>query len=165
MSSRRRVNGFEIHTVAVQKGQKPVSLVSDGFSACRGIEETPATGNAPTGLPMGFLWDTLEQGVSPPPPVLDAEVRIGELTAAIPKATQGTGGNRYVKAADRVRESNTAVTFSKQPELVDKPEPQADEPVKPKPSAPVVKPPIPAPEPPKRQRAGSKPAPGYSISL
>lgn len=30
--------------------------------------------------------------------VLDAEVRIGELMAKVPKATKGTGGNRYQSA-------------------------------------------------------------------
>lgn len=95
---------------------------------------------------MGFLWDTLEQGVSPPPPVLDAEVRIGELTSMIPKSQ---GARTDLQLAD------TAIQKSSQSKPTNPP----------KPSAPVVKPPIPAPEPPKRQRAGSKSAPGYSISL
>lgn len=43
--------------------------------------------------------------------VLDAEVRIGELTSKMPKATRGTGGNRYQSAP--VRENNTDVIFSK----------------------------------------------------
>ena len=30
--------------------------------------------------------------------VLDAEVKIGELMRSVPKATKGTGGNRYQKA-------------------------------------------------------------------
>ena len=43
--------------------------------------------------------------------VLDAEVRIGELMARVPKATKGTGGNRYQSAPDR--ENDTTVDFSK----------------------------------------------------
>ena len=42
--------------------------------------------------------------------VLDAEVRIGALTAQMPKATRGTGSNQHqVKRA----ENDTAVEFSK----------------------------------------------------
>ncbi len=41
--------------------------------------------------------------------VLDAEVRIGELMAKVPKATKGTGSNQYVKKA----ENDTTVDFSK----------------------------------------------------
>lgn len=40
--------------------------------------------------------------------VLDAEVRIGELMAKVPKATRGTGSNQYKKA-----ENDNAVEFSK----------------------------------------------------
>jgi len=43
--------------------------------------------------------------------VLDAEVRIGELMNQVPKATKGTGGNRYQKASPR--EIDTAVEFSR----------------------------------------------------
>ena len=43
--------------------------------------------------------------------VLDAEVRIGELMNQVPKATKGTGGNRYQKASSR--EIDTAVEFSR----------------------------------------------------
>lgn len=43
--------------------------------------------------------------------VLDAEVRIGELMHEVPKATKGTGGNRYQPAPNR--ENDTAVDFSK----------------------------------------------------
>lgn len=42
---------------------------------------------------------------------LDAEVKIGELMARVPKATKGTGGNRYQQAP--VREKDTAGDFSK----------------------------------------------------
>ena len=41
---------------------------------------------------------------------MDAFVRIGELTKALPKATSGTGGNRYQPAPPR--ENDTAVGFS-----------------------------------------------------
>lgn len=43
--------------------------------------------------------------------VLDAEVRIGELMAKVPKATKGTGANQYSKP--KKAENDTAVDFSK----------------------------------------------------
>lgn len=43
--------------------------------------------------------------------VLDAEVRIGELMARVPKATKGTGANQYKKSTGA--ENDTAVDFSK----------------------------------------------------
>ena len=43
--------------------------------------------------------------------VLDAEVRIGELMLNVPKATKGTGGNRYQQAP--IRENDSGVDFSK----------------------------------------------------
>lgn len=43
--------------------------------------------------------------------VLDAEVKIGELMRTVPKATKGTGGNRYQKAP--VRENDSDVEISK----------------------------------------------------
>ena len=43
--------------------------------------------------------------------VLDAEVRIGELMAKVPKATKGSGGNRYQRAP--VRENDSDADFSK----------------------------------------------------
>ena len=50
--------------------------------------------------------------------VLDAEVRIGELMQAIPKATKGIGGNRYQSAP--VREIDSGVDFSKsEPEAIE----------------------------------------------
>ena len=44
--------------------------------------------------------------------VLDAEVKIGELMSKVPKATKGSGGNRYKTAAEKSREKLTDEHFS-----------------------------------------------------
>ena len=54
--------------------------------------------------------------------MLDAEVRIGELMQAVPKATKGTGANQYKNA-----EIDTAVDFSKS-KSKSTPEPESSEP-------------------------------------
>lgn len=59
-----------------------------------------------------------------------AEMRTGELLKQIPKATKGTGGNRYQQAP--VRENDSGVDFSKKEEAPiqqEKPQPK-NEPVK-----------------------------------
>lgn len=74
-----------------------------------------------------------------PAAVLDAEVRIGELTSRIPKVSGGDHGNQYTGG-----KKDTAVHFAKQ-----------EEPPTPQPAAPIVTEPrpvtqpTPAPEPPK----------------
>ena len=49
--------------------------------------------------------------------VLDAETRFGDLMLQVPKATKGTGANRYT--ASKPRENDTAVEFSKPEQQTD----------------------------------------------
>lgn len=63
------------------------------------------------GLVDGVREQKLREGQDIGEVVLDAEVRIGELMAQVPKATKGTGGNRYQSAP--AREIDSADDFSK----------------------------------------------------
>lgn len=73
--------------------------------------------------------------------VLDAEVRIGELTSRIPKASSGNGSNQYNQHTGAKKD--TAVHFSEPPQpaapIVTEPQPAAPQPPKAQPVKPEPK--------------------------
>ena len=60
------------------------------------------------GIAQGVREQKLKEAQAISEAVLDAEVKIGELMAAVPKATKGTGANQYKRA-----ENDSGVDFSK----------------------------------------------------